>query len=552
MRVRTLAAAIGVPLGAAAIAVACYFLIPLVKPLFSKAPLFDDQLAAVDASLAGGYLSTARAQLEAISAIPRMASDRMRLLKRAYIASRQLGDYQLLTDVSRRVLASDRGSRESRLLVGYAFLRSGRVADARKDLEGPLPDGIGDLLRGEAALRAGAAWKGSDEITREVLALEGSRAPGDFEAAAQRTGDRRLALDAAILSMETGNVVRAGLIARSALRDAPFDEPAAVIAYDSGDFEEAIRRLLRFQAGRVMRADISLVLADSFEALGRTDDAERALEQALRIDPRVSWTPYASLGAFAEARGGHDEARRLLQQGHGLFPGSSELVMESAQLEAGQGNVPAAISLLDRLLESRPEDSAAALFRLHLRAPQLSPEAYRAELWRIFTRTPADQAAFMTLVTSLVATHDWDGAMLALRQHDEASGGSSSDTQLVFGVVEAMEGSWGASLAALRGAADAAKDGASRYDLAVVLMKQGKAADAIAELTAAGSEALSQASGDARTRLLARIAVLSGTALRASGDLAGARAAFLHARELDPHDLRAALELRKLEAGGDQ
>ncbi len=552
MRARAVAVAVGIPLGAAALVVACYFLLPLVRPLFTKAPPLDAQLAAVDASIAGGYLSTARAQLEGIATMPRSASDRMRLLKRAFIVSKDLGDYQLLADLSRRVLAVDRGGRDSRFVAGYALLRVGRTADAVKSLQGPLPDGIGDMLRGEATLRAGAQWKGSDELTRHVLALEGSRGIADFEAAAQRTGDRRLALDAAILSMEAGNAERAALIARSSLRDAPFDEPAALMAYDSGDFAEAIRRLLRFQTGRVARADISLVLADSFEALGRTDDAERALQEALRLDPRVSWTPYASLGAFAEARGRRDEARRLLQQGHALFPGSSELVLESAELEAGQGNLPVAVSLLDRLLESRPDDSAAALFRLRLRAPQLSPEAYRAELWKIFTRTPADRNAFMTLEASLIAAHDWDGALLALRQHGEASGGTSAEAQLIFGVVEAMEGSNGAALAALRSAADAAKDGASRYDLAVVLMRQGRTVDAIDELATAAQEALSRAPDDARTRLLARIAVLSGMALRASGDLAGARAAFLRARELDPHDLRASLELRKLEAGVDQ
>lgn len=483
--------------------------------------------------------------------MPRAESDRLRLLKRAWTVSRQAGDFSLLSEIAERALSADRGSRGVRQVAGYAYLRTGRAADAGKVLEGALPAGTGDLLRGETALRLGTPWKGSDALTREILGLEGSRNPADFEAAAQRTGVKDLAADAALLSMEAGNTLRAAIIARSALQEAVFDEPAGLMAYDSGDFEEAITRLSRLQAQRTARADIALILADCYQALGRKDEAETSLQASLRLNPRQSWTPYASLAAFAAARGDLAGAREMLDRGHALFPASAELVMERADLEAGQGNVEAAVSMLDRLVESRPEDSAAALFRLKLKAPRLSPEAYRAELWKLFDRIPADRAAFTALVGSLVVAHDWDDAMLAMRQHRAAAADEDPFRLLMSGVVDAMRGSTAESVGFLRAAADASRDGAARYDLALVLLNQGLPAEALDQLAEAAAEARGLG-GATSFRLLARIETLTGRALLVTGDFAGARSAFLRARALDPHDLRIGLELRKLEAGADQ
>jgi len=534
-------------LTAAALAAGALFLLPLLKP--SRA--FADALAELDASIGGGYLSTARVQLEGFP-VPRGEEEGVRLLKRALLASRELRDPGLLARVAQRAVQANEGSRTIRLVAGYALLRFGRLADAEKTLSRAGPGAAADLLRGESALRLGTPWKGSDDLTRGILSLEGSRNPADFEAAAQSTGDSRLALDAALLSMQAGNPVRASILARSALTEASFDEPAALIAYDSGDFEEAVRRLVRIQSRGAGRADVQLLLADSYEQLGREGEAESALKDSLRIDPRVSWTPYASLGSFAAAGNQADAAREVLAKGRQLFPASSELVMESAQLEAGQGNIGEAVALLDRLISARPDDSAAALLRLSIRAPQLSPEAYRAELWKLFNRIPSDRAAFMTLLSSLVAAHDWEGAVLAISQNGSAAGADDAERLLLKGVVDAMRGSPSAAVGTLKRAADRARNGAARYDLAVVLLDQGNTASALAELDAASVEARSRQAGDSQARLVARIETLRGTAFLRSGDVGAARTAFRRALSADPHDLRAALELRKLEAGVDQ
>ena len=94
--------------------------------------------------------------------------------------------------------------------------------------------------------------------------------------------------------------------------------------------------------------------------------------------------------------------------------------------------------------------------------------------------------------------------------------------------------------------------------LAVLLLRAGHPREALAQLGNAETEAGSSAgvslaaSASAGRQVQARIQTLKGRCLLATGDIPGARDAFLRARVLDPHLLEPGLELRKLEAQRDQ
>jgi thioredoxin-like negative regulator of GroEL len=105
------------------------------------------------------------------------------------------------------------------------------------------------------------------------------------------------------------------------------------------------------------------------------------------------------------------------------------------------------------------------------------------------------------------------------------------------------EGAFGRSAAMTR-------DGVARYDLALVLIRRGKTHAALEELAVAAEEH-SQAGDPARRgEVLSRIEMVGGSVRMLDGDTAGARAALVRSLALAPGNLRAALMLRKLEAGG--
>ena len=548
---RVLVLIAGICLGCCAIfAGAYFFLLPLVFP----APGIEAGLLAVDNAIAGGYLSTARAALLEIR--PRNEADALRVLKRAYVLSGKAGNYDLLATAADGAQGSVPSSASVRLVAAYAYLRVGRLSDAEAAAGKGFPPGAGDLLRGEISLKRGAAWPGSDSVSRRLAGLESSRQPADFLAAAGMVDDPRLSLDAALLMLEKGNVAGAQRVSASSLQDPSFDEPAGLIAYDAGDFPAAASRLRRLegrlQAAGFPRADLDLLLADCYHVLGRNEDATGALQDAIRLDLKASWTPYADLGLMAEQRGNAAAAAEIFGQGRAAFPGSRDLALLSAHLDVSQGNADAAIAILDALVSQRPQDAEAALFLLGLKAPSLTAQAYRVQLWKLFDRLTADQTVFLTLAAALVASHDWDGAAIAIHQHELAAGTQDAGTLTYRGAVEAMEGREEQAARTFQQAAALENGGKARFDLAVLLFHQGQAQEALTELAVAAQQAASGSDSTPDALFAARIQTLRGLCLKKSGDLAGARNAFLKARALDPHQLEAGFEIRKLEAQGYQ
>ena len=508
-------------------------------------------MATIDVAIAGGYLGTARDALEGIRALPSDQGDLLRVLKRAFEVSRATGDYRLMSAMGEKAIAARGSSPQVRAVAAYAFLRADRRALAEKTLaRGRLPPEIGAHLAGEQILRRGGAWAGADNLTRDLLALERKTDPEAYVSAALRLGDARLSLDAALLHMESGSPGKAQTIAQEDLRDAAFDEPAAAIAWDAGDFPIAIERLSRLATARPERAQTALLLADVSQAMGRPAAAEKALARALPLAPQLSWTPYANLAFFAGLRGEWGLALRRLEDGRAFFPQSRELRLAQAQVARSSGDMASAVKILSGLVADRPDDGEAALSLLDIQAPAMSPEHYSARLWKLFNLIPADAATFTALSALLVGSHDWEGAAAALTQHEAAGGMADDRVFLVRGMIAAMRGDDAAAEEAFRRADAISRDGTARYNIALVVLRRGNARAAIAEVRRAMDEFELRGRGDERARVLSLMEMLTGSARLLDGDTTGARAAFVRSLALDAQNLRAGLLLRKLEAAG--
>jgi len=548
------------PLAFAAIAAVAALV--LLRAPRSRSPDIDDALASADAALAGGYLSEARAAIEGIPRLPPGEAELMRVLKRAFLLSRAMGDFSTFADMAGRALAAGRGSARIRMAAGYAYLRAGRLPDAEKWLARSAGAAeTGARLRGEAALRQGRQWKGSDSLTRDLLSLEGTPDPSPWRTAAEKTGDRRLSLDSALLAMEAGDVPAAAKTAREDLESAAFDEPASLILYDAGAFEDAAERIeklaARFSSGEgtrevLRRADLILVLADCDMAMGRARDAEAAWQRAIAADPGISWTPYANLAALAGSRGDGARAALALADGVARFPGSRDLRLASARLAVSQGDMSKASGILSTLVAERPDDAESALLQIELQAPFLSPEAYRAALWKLFNRAPADGRVCTRLLSTLWGNRDWAGAAAALGQRAQAVGEGETDFLLFRGVVEALRGNLRAAGEDLQRSAEGARDGIARCDLALLRIAAGDARGALASLAQAREECEARGQPARRREVLARIELCTGMAMALAGDGAGARAALERARASGASSPRAALLMRKLEAGKER
>jgi tetratricopeptide (TPR) repeat protein len=538
-------AGIGVAL-LAAIGVALLLFLRPFRPLESVPPL---PLASIDDAISGGYLGAARDLIASVEILPRSEGDLLRLLKRAFEVCRATGDYTLLAEVGRKALARDAGSARIRAIAGFAALRAGRLSDADRLLaHGALPPSVGELLRGEAALRRGATWAGADSLTRDLVAIAGKDDAAAFGRAALRAGDQRLSLDAALLDMKHGALQEARQRALNALTDDRFDEPAAFILYDAGDAAGAIRRLERLQGVQPSRPDLMLSIADMHQAEGSDGKSETWLLRALPLNPRLTWTVYANLELSAWQRGDLSGAARRIEDGLAFFPRSRELRLRQALLAVEMKMRERAESILGLLAAENPGDAEVGLFLLSLRAPSTSPEGYLGEMWRLFNQNPSGAGVFGALCATLIAARDWEGVELAVRQHESAGGEQGAGTFLIAGMVAAQKGDSAAAITALRASLRLASDPRALYDLGLVYLSRGNARAARAELDAAAAEFPAPGGAIDARQALSRIETFRGTAHALDGDPQGARTAFVYALSLDPRNLRVSLELRKLDA----
>ena len=385
-------------------------------------------------------------------------------------------------------------------------------------------------MRGEALLRSGVPWPGSDALTRGLVELQDSRSPAAFSAAALRTGDKRLTLDAALLEMRQGSNDAALRMVRSSLDEARFDEPAGLMLYDGGDFAAAAARLERRNAGRPGITAIGLVLADVYAAAGKTAGSEQWLFATLPSAPTISWTPYADLALFAVLRGDIAGAQRTLEDGLAFFPRSRELRLMQARVDIAAGSSEDAESVLGGILKDNPADSEAGLLLLGLRSAALSPESWRASLWKLFDLAPSDRAVFDTLASSLIAAQDWDGMRIAMKQRMDSGGEPDAQALIFMGLAAAMQGDDAAATTAFRRSAQLEKNGIARFDIALILLRRGAAREALAELDGAAAEVEETASAADRAGLLSRVETLRGAARLLDGDITGAGSALVRAR----------------------
>jgi tetratricopeptide (TPR) repeat protein len=509
----------------------------------------EETIAALDSALAAGSLPTAREELQSLQVMPSEEQGQLRLLKRALQLGSLSGDYHVLAELGEKLQAAGGKGIPVRTVTAYAMMRVGRLSDAERILpRRTLRKDIGDPLSGELALRRGEAWTGSDGVTTALFRLTRISPPGDFASAASRTGNARLLLDAALREMESGNRARASSIVSADLGGAEFDEPGGMILYDSGNVPAAIERLAR--RARPGRADLAFVLADAWAALGRDARSEAALRIGVPLAPQLTWTSYANLAYFALGKGDAVRASRWVDDGLAFFPGSRDLLLARARLDTRRGDPAPAVEVLTKLVDAHPADGEAALLLLDLQSSGASPEQHRGRLWKLFNRNPADRDVFLSLASALTSAHDWRGVAVAIRQHEEARGLWDAQTLVLQGTAESMGGDDARAEETFLRAASMTSDGVARYDRALVLFRQGRRHAALEELAVAVQE-YSQAGDPARRReVLSRMEMIGGSARMLDGDVAGARAALARALALDPGNLRAALTLRKLEAGG--
>ena len=266
-----------------------------------------------------------------------------------------------------------------------------------------------------------------------ALLAEALRARGDHDRAVRYY---RRAIDAA--PEQVGFVL--GLAASrfaAGDRDAAIESMQRLVA-DVPDLTEAKIQLagMYVDAGRGAEALAlaeALVAADPGDATlanlqgavllaeGRHGDAAEAFRRALEIDSDnvVSLVNQARLARLASRL---DRAAALYESALDADPQADDAALELAQVEIGRGNIAAARTLVNRLLERRSNDVPVRIAELWLLVAERDVQTVVDALYRLDRDFPETAEALVGATRIYRAIGDREAAALMLRRARESAG----------------------------------------------------------------------------------------------------------------------------------
>lgn len=295
---------------------------------------------------------------------------------------------------------------------------------------------FGEVRRPDVYARRGLLW-----------ALSGSlpAAEADWQRAGDAAAPARLALAEA--HRRAGRLAEAEtelLAAAEQSNDPAAWTAAAELALRRGELEAAALRLDRAAAAGAPAAALALARARLDWLAGRRDEARRAVRARLRqnSDDMAAW---ALLGAFAAEAGDADERERAVER---LYAARTKLepalLTTLARLEIGRGALDRAREAIEIALRAAPRDPVALEIMLRLDVAEARRDAALGRVRELLAIEP----------THAFANH-------------------------VLGSIRLHEGDLVAAESALRRSLETERTAGALNDLANVLLRRGRAEEAV-------------------------------------------------------------------------
>ncbi len=512
-------------------------------------------LAEADRDIASGFFDHGEREVRQAADAAETLDSWASVAKRAYAIGEGVGDFTFLDTIARRAVAAHPDAEALWALKALAEVRTGRyaaaVADCNRHLGGTRYAG----LKTEAVLRAYPAidptTAGLDERGALFLKVLRSRSPDDFEELAEETGNDDFLLDALLLSASEGDLAAAYRTLGS-LRDNVPAELGMLIGYDSGELDGALA-YYRGASSAERTPGMRLLAADIEMLQMRYQDASEDYGRFIALHPDYSWTPYVNFAWISERSGGLG-GLSTLEEASRRFPGVKEVALALASAYEAAGMKGRALADLQSYLRVDPADLDASLSFLRLSGRTLSPEGYKAELWKLFYRAIAEDPeaggrVARYLAWYLLGLRDEQGVSLVLKQTSQSDG---AEWHLFYGaLLAASQGESGKALALFKRAGALVARPETFYDIGVVELSTEDFPDAIESFRQADlaeQETSEVVQGPERAQIHVKLA----EALEGQGEAEAAKRELLYALDIDPSNLEGRLMMRKLDSTGEK
>lgn len=260
---------------------------------------FNTVLMAVDQSLKENSNENTRSLLLKVKIESLNLRETKRLIKRVFKYSQINGNYSLLETKSKECIKEFPNDTEFKAIYVFSTIKNGKYETAYKYSKNNISDSKFYTLKEESIL-LGSDGNNTDKknelfSNESLLNVPGSKSANLYKNASELTGNDGFNFDAALISLRTGEPAKALKILKKIPKTFPFRNKLLFFsAYESGEYQEALRVLNTYDLGLDVH-EFFMYKTDLLMASEAYSSAKNEYIQYIRKYPDESWIPYANL-----------------------------------------------------------------------------------------------------------------------------------------------------------------------------------------------------------------------------------------------------------------
>ena len=474
------------------------------------------------------------------------------LFKRSYLAAVERNDFEDFQNLVQRSRKFIKGGADHEALNVAASLWTGQYEQASADLYTIQSERYKTLIA--ETLLSYDVYRNYDLGGMSALdfikdKIRYQEDPVFFESVGRKAENPVLLYNAALLSMEAGDLDRAASIITDlpANRISPYH--LALIFYDLDMDQRAYEAFKAQSLVDDMKGNQRFVIhqqiADLAMRFGNVDEALSEYSKALSIKPGSDWKTYRNMARIFLTTGYTRRAAAILKEGMDLFPGRTELLRDFVSFFHNDAPLEVRSALFE-YNDANPADTEARLLRIRYFPGEQSSLQYQALIWDLFNHDVKNQEVARFLLWYLSGVGDIDGMEIVLERFDS---GEENPYWYPFyrSVIATKRGDHEAALGFMRQVHSMNPSWFISYDLAVLEIARGNREQGANLLYEAG-ETLSLLNevimGD---QYLSRIYYERALLSLESEDFKEASTLLKRALEADPGNIRAGSLLNRIQ-----
>ena len=377
------------------------------------------------------------------SAFARGRSDWQRIIKRAYLISRETGDWSVYGRYAERAVKLYQANEEFWVYYLTSLMWTGdydRLFKFKDRLAREShPTVSAEIRLIEESLRIDDTLPPYEGVMEK---LEKQRDAEFYGLVGQISGIDDLKADSLMLWMGLGEKEQALQISREITDPDSYLQLLGLFHWDLGDVDTSLEYLSRQddkdKINHNRRWTMNNILGDGYFMTGDWERSEYHYLTSQSIKSEDNWRPLVNRAMIYEKAQIWKEASRIILETLSEYGDQREVILYF--LDNWLETYPVrAERVVNTYLMNHPDDVEVMLARFSSFPEELTPESYRAFLWKLFNENSSNEKVTRYLLWYMAVSGDFNSMDIIMERHEKALGFRPEWFALYDGLILALE-----------------------------------------------------------------------------------------------------------------